>query len=310
MKRPLALISLALAILMIVAFAGCGSNQPAVTSNPVKPRPATQQAAVGDIEVAYRVYGSGYPLLMIMGYGGTQDVWDPTVIDLLSRRYKVITFDNRGMGGTTAGTKDFNIKQFADDTAGFMDAIGISRAHVLGWSMGTNIAQVLVLDYPGKVNRLMLYAADCGGPQSTKPAPATLKKLTDTSGTPVERGARLTGLLFPAGWFSQKKNADYVAQVMSGAAEPTPAESVNKQAQALDQWFQTGVYDRLSSIKSLTMLLTGTQDILTPPQNSVVMVQRIPNAWLVQFAGGGHGVQYQYPQDFAKSVLNFLSSPS
>ncbi len=75
------------------------------------------------------------------------------------------------------------------------------------------------------------------------------------------------------------------------------------------QWDQTGANDRLPTIKSLTMLLTGTDDILTPAQNSLIMVQQITNAWLVQFPGGGHGVQFQSPEAFANTVLNFFAPP-
>jgi pimeloyl-ACP methyl ester carboxylesterase len=110
---------------------------------------------------------------MIMGYRGTQDYWDPTVIEMLSRKYKAITFDNRGMGATIAGTRPFTMRQFADDTAGFMDALGITKTNVLGWSMGTNTAQDLVLAYPQKVNKLVLYAADTGGPRAILPAPGS-----------------------------------------------------------------------------------------------------------------------------------------
>jgi len=111
------------------------------------------KARVGDTKMAYWTYGEGYPLVMIMGYSGTMDMWDPNVIDALSAYYKVIVFDNRGMGKTTTGTRKFTIEQFADDTAGLMDALAIDQAHVLGWSMGTEIAQELTLRHPEKVNK-------------------------------------------------------------------------------------------------------------------------------------------------------------
>ena len=310
MKKVIGFTVLALLLFSFVAFVGCGTRKQAQTDTTKQTRPAVKKITVGDIQVGYRVYGKGYPLVMVMGYGGTQDIWDPTVIDMLSRKYKVITFDNRGMGATTAGTRPFTIQQFADDTAGFMDALGITKANVLGWSMGTYISQDLVLTYPQKVNKLVLYAADPGGPQAIPPTPENLAKLTDTSGTAQQRGERLLALLFPSNWFEQKKNADYMTELVSTSTLPTPPESIQKQSQAMGgQWGQVGVYDRLPTIKSPTMLLTGTDDILTPAQNSLLMVQQIPNAWLTQFQGGGHGVQFQCPEAFSNTVLNFFAAP-
>lgn len=313
MKKILVVVLAVVLACCLVAAAGCGSTGKTAsnTTTPVKvpARAPTKTVKVGDITMGYRVYGKGYPLLMIMGYGGSQDIWDPNVIASLAKHYKVITFDNRGMGATTAGTQPFTIQQFANDTAGLMNALGIPKAHVLGWSMGTYVAQDLVLTDPQKVNRLVLYAADCGGPQSTGPSADVMKQLTDTSGTPQQRGERLMSLLIPQGWVAVKKNAQYLEQVLSSATEPTPAESVQKQVQAMGEWFQNGTYAQLPTIKSQTMMLTGTEDILTPPQNSLIMVNQIPQSWLTQFRGGGHGVQFQYPQAFANAVLDFLAAP-
>ena len=131
--------------------------------------------------------------------------------------------------------------------------------------------------------------------------------LTNTTGTPAERAARLTPLLFPPEWLDVKKNRDYLKATLAKSTEPIPADSVKKQFQAIATW--SGTYDQLPNIKSLTLLMTGTQDILTPPQNSLIMVNRIPQAWLAQFRGGGHGLEFQFPQQAANTVLNFLVAP-
>ncbi|GAH97822.1 unnamed protein product, partial [marine sediment metagenome] len=111
---------------------------------------------------AYKKFGEGDPLLLIMGYSGTIDLWATEMLKELAARYQVIIFDNRGMGKTTASDKEFTIELFADDTRGLLDALGIERAHVLGWSLGTYIAQEFALTYPDKVDKLILYAGDCG----------------------------------------------------------------------------------------------------------------------------------------------------
>ena len=110
---------------------------------------------VADISIGYRVFGSGYPLILIMGYGSTMNLWESALISKLASRFKVIIFDNRGAGISTTGTEPFSIVQFCEDTTGFMDALGIQQAHVLGWSMGSLIAQELILRHPSRVNKLI-----------------------------------------------------------------------------------------------------------------------------------------------------------
>ena len=217
---------------------------------------------VGDISMGYRVSGDGYPLVLITGFGGTMDMWDPAVISILSRQYHVIVFDNRGMGETTSGEQEFSIEQFADDAAGFMDSLNIQSAHVLAWSMGTEIALELVLRHPEKVSRLILYAGDYQV-NAYPPSPDVFQVLVDTSGSQEERGARLMGLLFPPDWLAE--NYLYIIDIFSSFTETSPAENIQKQADAMDSW--DGAENRLGSIGSPTLLITGTEDVLTPPQN-------------------------------------------
>ncbi|TSA52632.1 MAG: alpha/beta hydrolase [Planctomycetaceae bacterium] len=239
---------------------------------------------VGDINIDYRISGTGYPLVMIMGYSGTMDMWDPTMLRILSSRYKVIIFDNRGMGGTDAGDCQFTIEQFADDTAGLMDALGIQNAHVLGWSMGTDIAQELVLRHPEKVNKLILYAADCG--TDVVPIdPDVVKKMSDTSGTLKKRGRRLLPLLFPRDWL--KNNVTYLKKLFSRPMKMSSPENIKRQYSAIENW--KGSCGRLDQIKSQTLLITGTEDVVTPPENSSKMVKGIPGAKLASFENSGHG---------------------
>jgi pimeloyl-ACP methyl ester carboxylesterase len=111
---------------------------------------------VNDIQIYYEVKGKGYPLVMIVGCGANLEAWDPRLIEGLSKHFKLVLFDNRGAGRTDLSKGEYTIRLFADDTAGLMDALGISRAHVLGISMGGMIAQELAINYPEKVSKLIL----------------------------------------------------------------------------------------------------------------------------------------------------------
>jgi hypothetical protein len=98
---------------------------------------------VGDIDIVYKVFGKGYPILLISGSGLAMDQWQPSILRDLSRNHTVIIFDNRGVGNTTIGTKPFSIQQFANDTLGLLDVLKIQKVDVLGFSMGSFIAQEL-----------------------------------------------------------------------------------------------------------------------------------------------------------------------
>ncbi len=233
------------------------------------------------------------------------DTWNPDLIAALARNYQVIAFDNRGMGKTTAGTRDFTIEQFAEDTAAFMDAIGVPRAHVLAWSMGTNTALELALRHPAKVDRLILYAADAGGEQAIPPTQAVLDQLTDTSGTPEEQGQRLMGLLVSQAWLAE--HGAYLGEIFAGPQETAAPENIGRQAAAIAKW--PGAFARLPSLKAPTLLITGADDRITPAANSVQMAGQIPGAWLIQLQSGGHGAQFQYPDQMAQLVRDFLVAP-
>ena len=256
---------------------------------------------VGDIPMNYRIYGDGYPLVMIMGYGSTMRLWDPILIRSLSTYYKLIIFDNRGMGNTETGQRPFSIEQFADDTAGLMDALDIQQAHVLGWSMGGLIAEEVALRYPGKVNKLILYAAHCNA-NLFPSAPEVIQKLTDMLGSPQERGMRFISTLFPPDWL--RSNQERIKEIFYRPLGSIPPETMNKQSMAIGKW--KGCCDRLGEIKNSTLIITGADDILVPPQNAHYLAEKVLNARLVSYENGGHGLMFQYPEKFSEKVIEFL----
>lgn len=264
-----------------------------------------QRVPVGDINISYRILGQGDPIVLIMGYSSTMDMWDPLFLENLSSKYKVIVFDNRGMGNTTAPPGNFSIAQFADDTAGLMAALGIEKADILGWSMGSFVAQELAIRYPERVNKIILYAGDCGGKEAIKPSPQILRDLSNTSGSPEERGMRLFNLLFPKDWLS-KQPAFYMWFPLP--KETSLPENIERQTQAIATW--PGAFDRLGSIKSPALVITGKEDVITPSENAFILAQRINVSWLVQFEGAGHGLMYQYPDRLAKIVADFIELSS
>jgi alpha/beta hydrolase fold len=161
---------------------------------------------VGDIDVAYKVFGKGEPFLLISGSGLVMDAWDPTILRGLSSNHMVIIFDNRGVGNTTAGDKPFSIVQFANDTSGLLDALKIQKADVLGFSMASFIAQELALLHPEKVNRLVLYGASCGGKENIPQSPEVVKILSDIVNNRSQDQEKALSVSYPLSWIKSDSN--------------------------------------------------------------------------------------------------------
>jgi pimeloyl-ACP methyl ester carboxylesterase len=146
----------------------------ATDSSNIQSIPA-KKVQVGDIEIAYKMLGKGDPILLFNGATDGMDQWDPSFPRSLSSNHTVIAFDSRGLGNTTMGSKQYSMQQLADDAAGLLDALKIPNADVMGYSLGSYIAQKFTIIYPDKVNTLTLVASTCGGKDNTPIPPEFLK---------------------------------------------------------------------------------------------------------------------------------------
>src|SRR5512133_3599075 len=141
---------------------------------------------VNDINMYYETYGTGSPLVLIMGLRRNLTWWYRQIPEL-SRHYRVVAFDNRGAGRSDKPVMEYSISLFADDTAALMDVLGIRRAHILGISMGGYIAQELALRHPDKVRSLFLGCTSCGGSRTVLMSAERTKRFTANEGlTPTE----------------------------------------------------------------------------------------------------------------------------
>jgi pimeloyl-ACP methyl ester carboxylesterase len=273
------------------------TNSLGIQSIPVK------KVHVGDIDIAYKTFGKGDPILLINGYSQAIYNWDPTLLERLASNHTVIIFDNRGIGNTTSGEKGFSIAQFANDTASLLDVLEIKEADVLGFSMGGFIAQELALTHPDRVGKLIIYASICGGNESILPSQDIINTLSNGSGTAMERIERFLPLFFPEKW--RNENPNYLERIPK-TIETIPNKTLDQQTEAIFNW--TGTCNKLKNISQPTLVIVGTEDVLTPPANSLLITERIPGAWLVQIKGAGHGLMYQYPEQFNKVLQTFLST--
>lgn len=259
---------------------------------------------VGDIDIAYKTFGKGDPILLINGYSFTMDSWDPTLLETLASNHTVIIFNNRGIGNTTSGTKQFSIEQLANDTAGLLEALNIRKADVLGWSMGGAVAQELAFNHPDKVGKLIIYASFCSAEESVLPSQEVINVLTNGTGTAEDRIERFLPLSFPEEW--RNENPNYLEEDIPKTTEIILNETLDQHIEGLLNW--TGVCNKLKNITQPTLVIVGTDDVLTLPVNSLQITEQIPGAWLVQIRGAGHGLMYQYPEQFSNIVKTFLEN--
>ncbi|MGB7788138.1 alpha/beta fold hydrolase [Methanoregula sp.] len=255
---------------------------------------------VDDVRLAFRESGSGYPVILINGLASTMDMWNPPVLAKISEHFRVIIFDSRGTGYSGSSGKPISISLLARDTAGLMDALGISSAHVIGLSMGASIAEELAIGFPEKTDRLVLVSGNCGGSESVRTQADVVAQLLDKSGTACDVAIRMFSLLFPPLWLDTHDPFSYCPEVY----ETTSEEMVARQATAFFGW--TGSFPRLLEIRSPTLIITGTDDTVVPRANSRILSGRIPGAELVEIPGAGHGLMYQFPDQFSDCVLVFL----
>ncbi|MEM1659392.1 MAG: alpha/beta fold hydrolase [Candidatus Jordarchaeales archaeon] len=261
-------------------------------------------AKVRDINMYYEVYGSGFPLVMIMGLGANTYWWDPYLIDEFSKHFKVVVFDNRGAGRTDKPAVDYTMKMFADDTVGLMDYLGIKKAHILGVSMGGMIAQEIALNYPERVEKLVLCVTAPGGRVTVPPKPEAMALLTmDRSKLTDEQIAMETiKVLYPKEFI--EKHPEIVKVSLERLSKYViPTDAFMRQINAI---LKFDAYDRLSHINKPTLVVSGGKDILVPPENGKLIAEKIPNAKLVIFEESGHGLITQERERFASLVIDFL----
>ncbi|MGB8100298.1 MAG: alpha/beta hydrolase [Nitrososphaeraceae archaeon] len=269
---------------------------------------SAKKVHVGDIDIAYKIFGRGNPILLISGSGNVMDVWPTHFLKELALNHTVIIFDNRGVGNTTAGTRPFSIDQFANDTVGLLDALDIQRTDVLGFSMASFIAQKITLTHPERVSRLVLYGASCGGREGIPQTQEVTMTISDLANNRSQNADASLSVTFPPEWI--RKNPNYL-ETIPKTPEIILSTTVVKQFNAVEDWLSrnwTGVCDQLQHISIPTLIITGAEDVAVPAANSLILVQKIPGAWLVQIKAAGHGLMFQYPEKFSEIVKAFLST--
>ncbi|HOV67130.1 MAG TPA: alpha/beta hydrolase [Methanoregulaceae archaeon] len=264
------------AIILLSCTAGCLSAPPQVTNDrappgteypPLSIREApVRYADVNGVRLAYREFGSGEPLLVIVGFGATMEQANDTAISVLAAHYHVFLYDHRGMGHSGTGNETPTIPMYADDAASLIPALGHESMHVYGTSMGSFIAQELALNHPDRVRKMILDSS------------------AYSIRVPETRYLR-----------------DYMESVAADTASPP---GTRDEARAMLAW--NGTEDRLTALHKDVLLVVGTEDTITPPALSYQMAGKVNGSWLVRFEGLPHAGGDVAPVAYGRTAVHFL----
>jgi pimeloyl-ACP methyl ester carboxylesterase len=270
----------------------------------VRPLREGRAVAAAALVPSYRGSGSGPPLLLLNGYAATHADWDPAFLGALGAHAEVLAVDHRGMGDTPRGEGPITVEVLARDALALLDARGLDRVDVTGWSMGGMVAQALAALAPERVRRLVLLSTDPGGPEAVLADAGVWGRLTDHGGTPREQATRLLEVLFPP-----PLAADLDAQVgdlVAAARATLDPDVLTAQEYAIARWHAEPAGERLARISAPVLVAAGEQDLVIPAANAGLLAGALPGARLALFPGGGHAFMAQEPAALAALIAEHL----
>ena len=259
------------------------------------------KALVNGIHIYYDVYGQGEPILLIMGLGGSALAWQ-SQIPTFSQHLRVIAHDNRDAGRSDTAAAEYSVADMADDAAALLGHLDIGSAHVYGVSMGGMIAQELALRHPARVRTLVLgCTTPClvAMPPSEKAARANMESAALPLREAFERSS-WTG--YSDGYFAAYKD-DLWLRVQVEAGLTPPLDALRRHYTVVGGF---DVRERVAQIRAPTLVMTGDDDPLVPPENSRFLAEHIPGAESIVFPGGRHAFNVEFEEESNSAVLDFI----
>jgi pimeloyl-ACP methyl ester carboxylesterase len=260
------------------------------------------------VTLAYEIRGKGEPLLLIAGVGYGGWFWH-RLAPLLADRYRVISFDNRGAGGSSKPAGVYRVKMLAADSVGLLDALDVGRAHVLGHSLGGFVAQELALAQPARIHKLILAGTHHGGPGAIPVTPQAAAVLMNRFGDPatlIKNGIEIA----TAPGFRRRQPALAREILRYRLTQPVPQAQFLSQVMAgMDMLTlsRTRVARRMRALAMPSLLLFGEHDRVVPPGNAELMAAKLPDARVKLLRGCGHLFPLEDPQATADAISRFLN---
>jgi pimeloyl-ACP methyl ester carboxylesterase len=268
-------------------------------------------SASNGIDYAYRDAGEGaVPLVLLQHFRGNLDNWDPALIDALASTRRVVTFDNAGVGGST-GTTPHVIEQMAHDAIAFLTAMGFGQVDILGFSIGSFIAQEIALIRPDLVRRLILASS---APQGAAGMHGWAPEVIGAVGKPETSPEDYLNVFFARSSSSRQAGQEVLQRIYARTEDrdkPTTWATREAQYDAVCAW---GIPDhsllqRLSGIDRPVFAANGDSDPMILPHYSYLLAGIIPQATVKIYPDSAHGFLFQHHAEFAADVEAFLTKP-
>lgn len=251
------------------------------------------------VKIYWEEHGQGEPLILIMGLASTIDMWHRTR-PLLAEHYRIILIENRGVGRSDVPPPPYTIATMASDVAAVMDAAAIDRARVFGISMGGMIAQEFALNYPERVQSMVLGCTNFGGKNLKTATPKVLDILKARGSMSPEEAARaMAPHTYDANTPRERVEEDLQIRLRWF---PTP-EGYLGQLGAILSWESR---PRLEQIRVPTLVIHGETDELVPPENGRMIADLIPNARLTILPNTSHIFMTDQPEISHREILDFF----
>ena len=267
-------------------------------------------SAANGIDYAYREIGEGPPLVLLQHFRGNLDNWDPALINALASDRRVVTFDNVGVGRST-GTTPSTITQMAVDAIAFLDAIELVKVDVLGFSIGSFVAQELALIRPALVRRLVLASS---APQGAAGMHGWAPEVIGAVGAPAPNPDGYLTVFFTRSTESRKSGMQTLGRLTARSDDrdkPTTWQTRQAQYDAVCAWGipDHGLLQRVSAIDMPAFIANGDSDPMILPHYSYLLAGLIPQAQVKIYPDAAHGFLFQHHAAFAEDVATFLSRP-
>ena len=269
-------------------------------------------SAFNGVDYAYRSTGAsdGTPLVLLQHFRGNLDYWDPALIDALARARRVITFDNRGVGASS-GTTPNTIAQMSLDAIDFIDALDVGEVDLLGFSIGSFLAQEIALVRPSSVRKVVLAAS---APQGASGMHGWAPEVIGAVGKPETSAADYLGVFFTDSEASRATGQQVAGRVFGARTVDRDAttswQTRLAQYDAVCAWGQPNhaLLERVSAIEKPVFVANGDSDPMILPRYSYLLAGLIPRARLKLYPDAAHGFLFQHHAEFAADVDAFLAA--
>ncbi|EON32630.1 alpha/beta hydrolase [Gordonia terrae C-6] len=269
----------------------------------------TRTISVGGTDFAHRAYGptGGVPVVFLHHLAANLDNWDPRLTDGIANRHRVIAFDNRGVGASGGTTPD-SVEAMAADAVAFIDAMGLAKVDLLGFSLGGFLAQVIAAQRPELVRKIILAGTGpAGGAGIDK---VTRVTYTDTITALLTRKDPKQNLFFTRTQNGKARSREFIARLnerTDNRDDPVSLTTFRTQLRAIHAWATRAPAD-LSTITHPVLVANGDDDRMVPTSNSHDLARRLPDASLQIYPDAGHGGIFQEHRHFVATAQEFLAA--